>query len=387
MKRMCLAIVAGTFAVGQAWAEGPGTTSANFLKVAQGVRPAALGEAYTGLAEGLDTLTWNPAGLAVLVNPAAVFMHTAWVQETSTEYLAYGMPLGDAGAFAAGLTFWQGGSVQETLEDASGNYLGTGENLSPSGLGFIGGYAQTLGRFWPQASPFLSSLLIGASLRVISESYGDDGAFGAGVELGALWREHPDRNEGWRAGFTAENLGATTDQELPITFRVGGSYGLPALLAVPGKGTFTADLSLPVDNGAKLSLGAEYAYALDQAVLAGRVGYKLGHEIGDLDALAGLTAGLGVSYTSGTLSYQLDYALVPYGDLGLTHRLAITVGFLSATGPAATVLTPPTAVEPDLPTGTTSVAPALLQPTPPPAPVEVPEVQPSDQSIPPTSAP
>lgn len=379
MKRSMLALLAtGIFAVSQAWAEGPGTTSANFLKVAQGVRPAALGEAYTGLAEGLDTLTWNPAGLAVLENPAATFMHTAWVQETSTEYLAYGMPLGDAGAFAAGLTFWQGGGVQETLEDASGNYLGTGEKITPSGLGFIGGYAQTLGRLWPQASPFLRSLSVGANLKVISESYQDDGAFGAGVELGALWREHSDSNDGWRAGFTAENLGATTAQALPITFRVGGSYGLPALLAVSGRGTFTADLSLPVDNSAKLSLGAEYAYALDQAVLAGRVGYKLGHEIGDLDALAGLTAGLGVRYASGTLSYQLDYALVPYGDLGLTHRLAITVGFLSATGPSATVLNSPTAVEPDLPMGMTDESPALLRSTPAPVPEEAPEVQPQD---------
>lgn len=77
MNRSTLALRSGVFAVGQSWVDGPGTTNANFLKVAQGVRPAARSGAYAGLAEGLDTLTWNPAGLAALKNPAAEFLHTA----------------------------------------------------------------------------------------------------------------------------------------------------------------------------------------------------------------------------------------------------------------------------------------------------------------------
>jgi hypothetical protein len=376
MKRSLLAMLVGMLTVARVWAAGPGTTSAEFLNVAQGVRPTSLGEAYTGLAQGLDTLTWNPAGLAGLENPAATFMHNAWLQDTSTEYLAYGMPLGDLGAFAAGVTLWQGGTVQETFENSAGDYNGTGQDLTPMSLGFVGGYAQTLGRWWPNASDFLRSVQVGASLKVVSETYGDTSIFGGGLELGALWRERSEGNQGWRAGFAAQNLGATSDQSLPITFRVGSSYVLPAMLAASGQGTFVADLALPVANAPTFSLGGEYAYGIQKAELAARVGYKVGSEISDLDALAGLTAGLGVAYASDTLRYQLDYALVPYGDLGLTHRLAITVGFLNGAKPAGQVQA-------------ASAEPTLSSETPlAPAPVEAPApVLPTGTSAPDAPAP
>jgi hypothetical protein len=52
------------------------------------------------------------------------------------------------------------------------------------------------------------------------------------------------------------------------------------------------------------------------------VGYQI-KNTGDLGGVTGLTAGAGVKLAM----FTVDYALVSYGDLGLTHQLALSVSF------------------------------------------------------------
>ena len=46
--------------------DGAGTTGTAFLKVEGGSRPAALGGAFVGLANDINTIFWNPAGLTAI---------------------------------------------------------------------------------------------------------------------------------------------------------------------------------------------------------------------------------------------------------------------------------------------------------------------------------
>ena len=43
---------------------GTGTSGAQFLQIGAGVRAISMGNAYVGLAEGIESIYWNPAGLA-----------------------------------------------------------------------------------------------------------------------------------------------------------------------------------------------------------------------------------------------------------------------------------------------------------------------------------
>src|SRR4029077_14185720 len=52
-----------------------GSEGASFLELPVGARPAALGSAYTMLAEDAYAPVWNPAGLAFLDNPQFAGMH------------------------------------------------------------------------------------------------------------------------------------------------------------------------------------------------------------------------------------------------------------------------------------------------------------------------
>lgn len=323
----------------QVLAAGPGTTNANFLKAGQGVRPIAMGETYIALGDGLDTLSWNPAGLVQLDSPTASFVHSFWVQEIGTEYLAYGMPLGPAGAIGGGITIMHAGAITETLEDQFGEYAGTGGEASAMSIAFVGAYAQELSRILPIKDPFFSKMLVGASLRIVTETVQDASIFGGGVDLGLIWRETEEinggldgksltRDNGFRFGLVGQNLGVTSDQLMPINFRAGMGYVTQDLFTPNARGTLAVDVLVPIDNDVKISLGGEYAILSPNTEFAARFGYKIGNEIQDLDSLAGLTAGVGVAIRGGAIKYQIDYAFVPYGDLGSTHRAALTLSFL-----------------------------------------------------------
>jgi outer membrane protein OmpA-like peptidoglycan-associated protein len=350
LKRILFVSCGLCLAAQLAWADGPGTTSANFLKAGQGVRAIGMGETYIAEGDGLDTLYWNPAGLEQLGSPTAAFAHSFWFQDIGTEYLSYGTPLGPLGAVAGGLTYMHAGTIDQTTEDSAGNYAGTNGTASASGIAFIGSYAQKLSRLLLIQNSFFQNVLVGASLRVVNETIADKSVIGGGVDVGAIWRQteeikpteittasgaHMDsdakyalRDCGWRLGLTAQNLGATTDSLMPINFRVGTGYVAQDLFTPYGRGTLAADVLVPIDNAPTFSLGAEYAHVSENTEFAVRGGYRVGPQIEDLDSTAGVTAGVGVAIQAALLRYQIDYAFVPYGELGTTHRLSLTLAFL-----------------------------------------------------------
>lgn len=344
--------VAGYLAAltGLADAQGAGSTSSNFLKAGQGVRAIAMGETYVSLGDGLDTLNWNPAGLVQLDAPTANFSHAFWFEEMSTEYLAFGMPLGILGTVAGGLTVFNAGAITETLEDEQGEYLREGSTINPMSFALTGGYSQKLARLVPIKNPYLKNLIVGANLKIITESLDDIAIFGGAIDIGVLWKEsqevkqqavtaakgltisqlieHAVRDQGWRFGVVAQNLGLTSDKALPINLKFGVGYVAPDLFTQFGKGTLAVDFMIPNDNNIEVTFGGEYAHISPHTMTAIRLGYKIGSEIQDLDPLAGLTTGAGAAITTQLIRYQLDYAFVPYGELGSTHRLALTIAFL-----------------------------------------------------------
>ena len=57
------------------WASSAGTTSAEILKVGVGARAIAMGEASTALTDDVNSLYWNPAGLALMPRGQASFTY------------------------------------------------------------------------------------------------------------------------------------------------------------------------------------------------------------------------------------------------------------------------------------------------------------------------
>jgi len=104
---------------------------------------------------------------------------------------------------------------------------------------------------------------------------------------------------------------------LPLVIRFGSAYKILEAW------TLSADLGFPKDNEPYLAIGNEYRWALGSGLsLAGRVGFNSA-TLRDDGGFGGLSFGVGL----GMPRFGFDYGLLPFGSLGLTHRLSFSFKF------------------------------------------------------------
>ena len=84
---------------------GPGTASIDVLKVPTGIKAQAMGGAYIGLAEGLDAMDINPAGISFISKNEILFVHDVYFQDTFFDSIYYGRGMGESGSFAVSLKY------------------------------------------------------------------------------------------------------------------------------------------------------------------------------------------------------------------------------------------------------------------------------------------
>lgn len=292
-----------------AWADGPGTTAANFLKIAVGPRQVGMGDQGVSLAEDAFSLGHNPAGISLLNYQEAAFMHTQWVEDASQKYLAYVYPKLGPGSLGASINLMQVGAFQGY--DAAGAKT---ESVSAQDLLFSLAYAgRVLGAKNPQEGLGLSA---GLSLKFLQERLENNSASAYAGDVGLLCY-FPLKTVSMKAGLAAQNFGSKLSYyenpgRLPRTlaFGLSGSgriWGDPATLAV--------EMKKAVDNGVVLSAGGEYWV---NSLLAFRLGYRLQSDLG-----SGFRAGIGLKIKV----IEFDYGMAPMGAMGITHRAGMTIRF------------------------------------------------------------
>lgn len=313
MQRIILAImfmtgwVFGTVV----WAEQTnydiGKVGAAGLKIPLGPRPAAMGEAFVALADDLNSTAWNPAGLAQMNNYQIGFMHNIYLQDTSQEYLAYAQNLFSNAGFGAYVTYFNYGKIPKYIEEAS--QPREAGDFTPADLTVSAGYGQQL---LPGAS-------LGVAVKFFSQNIDTENYSAFAVDIGGLVDPGV---QGLQFGLAVQNLGTQiAEANLPMNAKVGAAYLLPLQVGPKDAWRLLADVNLPFGDTkyTSVNVGTEYAY---NQLLALRLGYKI-KDTGDLGGVIGLTAGVGAKFSI----LSLDYALLPFGDLGLTHQIMIAANF------------------------------------------------------------
>jgi tetratricopeptide (TPR) repeat protein len=270
----------------------------SFLQLGAGPRAYAMGEAFSGLADDVTALFWNPAGLGQLSYPEIFFMHNQWIQNLRQEYLAVACPL--AGGCAAAQITYLNSDIQ-LCRDAEGNL--TGHSFNPYSLMGGLGYGYNLG----------SGLLAGGSINYAREQLDDTTYATICLDISGLYRP---KDAWWSVGMVVRNLGApVAGYPLPLTMRLGaaGQFFRKSL-------NVSLDIARTIPGWFRYGFGAEYWY---KNIFAVRSGYLFRPEQEGLDNLSGLRAGLGFNIQG----YQLDYAMIPQGDLGYGHRAGFTYFF------------------------------------------------------------
>ena len=282
--------------------ENAGTRAMTFLKIGVGAKAMGMGESQVAATDDLYASYWNPAGLTRLQNPQIALMHNEWFAGINHEFVGFALPLGNVGTVGASASYLSFGELQG--RDRDGNETTV---FRPYDLALILSYARGFG----------DSLAFGTNAKFLREQIADETGTGIAFDFGGLYtfQEVP-----LSLGFNAQHVGPRVQfiEEafgLPFTFRLGVAYRLwsEALM-------LTMDIIRPSDNDVATGVGAAYTIG---NILQLRTGYK--YKIGgnDLGAMSGLTGGFGLTLRQ----FQIDYALVPFGVLGLTHRFSLVASF------------------------------------------------------------
>lgn len=285
------------------------STAGKVLQIGVGPRAVAMGEAQAAAAEDIYALYWNPAGLAQVNNPQISYMHNLWLQDIQDAYLTYAQRL-LRGGMAFSVNYINYGTFDKIGVDTDGYPVPTNETFSPYTLVVGAGYGTQM----------YGDLDAGGAVRLVSESVDTFSSMTLALDLGVRYRDLlPNLN----AGLVVQNLGLPLEGfQLPLTIKVGLGYNLP-LLMDDKRDRFLivadANLPIPLDQPLYTNFGLEYVL---QDMVALRLGYRLS-EINQLGGMTGFCGGVGIGFSN----FQLDYAVAPFGDLGLTHRVSLTYEF------------------------------------------------------------
>lgn len=303
-KPVILLLLLAAFLSAADGARAAGTSSASFLRVGWGARPAAMGDAFTGAADDVDALYWNPAGLNYVKRLQETFGHNIWLDGTNAEHAAFALRRSPSYVIGAGVGSFSTGDIER------GNKYGYTEGFySASDLALLFSYARRLN----------PRLAVGGNFKIIRERIESAAAQAFALDAGAVYELSPKL----RLGATLRNLGTGLTLEkapapLPMSLRAGAALQFSKNLLL------TSDISLPFDDALSLHFGGEYLYP--SPVKGVRLALRAGFKTAAMSYL-GATSAISLGFGAEAGAAGLDYALSPYGDLGLTHRLSLKIKF------------------------------------------------------------
>lgn len=281
-----------------------GITSSNFLKLEPGARQGAIAGAFSGIADDVYTINYNPAGLVQIGTISLTAMHNQWFQSIKYEYLGYAQKVWWGGVIGGNIVYF----YTDDIPGSRFSKQGTQETYEKADDWTAWDSCLTLS----YAHPWSDKLSIGLNFKIIYEKIEQEDASTIAFDLGSFYKTPIDNLS---FGLCIQNLGSglkfiQDKADLPINLK-GGVCGrlLDDHLLIG------LDINKPIDNSLNMRLGLEY-WLID--VLALRAGYRT-----DVDIGSGFAGGFGLKI----MNYQLDYGFAPYGELGDTHRLSISMRF------------------------------------------------------------
>lgn len=301
-----LLIPAGLFAEGGL----PGA----FLAYGPAPRSLAMGKAFTAVADDVQAIYFNPAGLFQLNGQEVLVAHSQ-LYGARMEYIAYSLPTKDFGSFGISvLNFGAEGIESRTPENWQYQPTFFAENA------YFATYAY---------NPF-NFLGFGASLKLITKNLAQYADVGVGGDLGVLIRDIGPCS----FGLTVQNLIQpvltlhTLSDRYPTTLRIGSAVRL-----LQGRAIISADLVSPLVRAIdsvgnplrswqlKLQPHGGVEFTLIPNVLIHRIGIDPNE----------LSLGLGIHQDWGKMSLGVDYAFLLHHQstfrLAPTHKLGLFLNF------------------------------------------------------------
>lgn len=260
-----------------------GAEGGAFLKIQPGPRPMALGEAYTAVADDLNAVNTNPAGLGRMAGRQLSFSHVQLYEGAKLDAFS-------AGTQNVAVSFQRLGQGRLEGRDEQGRPTGS-YGAADTAVALSGAYNG-----------------LGATVKFLDSRLADRSASSYAVDLGAMraWR-------GLNFGVSARNLGpglrySDQTEALPTAVALGAATRLGGVLLV------SVDVAQRVaTRRTVVAVGTEYAV----------------HPAFSLRAGSGLTGmnGMGLGFGFKVRGVGVDYAFSPAGELGSAQRVGLSTRF------------------------------------------------------------
>ena len=288
-----------------------GKTIYNFLRVEQGARAVAMGGAFAPVADDLNSIYYNPAGITNIENMEYLFSYNNWLVGSSFYSGAFAYST-NYGTFGLSVVSFSIQEFEETLP------------LQPEGTGRMVG-AGDLAIGLTYAKKITNKLSLGVQGRYISETLDQDTRSTFAVDVGTYYKTGFNdvilavvlKNVGPDQAVTSRTLAETF--QMPIDFNIGlsskilGSEGETYALAIAAESSYAIDLSDRYRIGAELWL---------MEIIALRGGYRFNYSNEDYS----LGVGISTKVLGEKLNIDFSYThMIEYFDAPL--RVAITGAF------------------------------------------------------------
>lgn len=278
------------FTLGQGAGASSLTSGADFLLMTPGARPDGMGQAFSAVADDINSLSFNPAGLGSIRLPEVGYGHESFLAGIDYDFMGAAVPLGSAGVLGLGYLGMGTAPFNSTLSSST-------PSVSVQDTALMAAWGKSFG-----------NLQLGVGAEYIDEKLAAVDGNGFGFDLGASYRLTPQ----FTVAGSVLNLGPgiqfASMEPLPLVAN-GGIAFTP--LAIPSHQlTLAADISYEANDGTqRYGVGAEYWY---EKTFALRAGYLANSQV------EGFSAGAGIRFSF----IQLDYAFEPYNNLGTVNRFS-----------------------------------------------------------------
>lgn len=288
-----------------------------------GARIMSMSGVFVSIADDINTLTLNPAGLGIMMEKEISIMYMRYPFGMNFGYAAFGIPLSkkkNIGTIGIGVTT----SIMQKFDewDDMGNL--TGRQLGGNDIVVYAGYGlNLLGNRTEK-----HDLSLGLTVKYIYSKMIDDSSSGIAFDIGIVYKARvytlnkQKADDGFSLGVAYNNLGTKVrigsgDTRLPTDLKIGTSYKL--LKSRFSDWVLGVDFGIPNDSNISLDIGTEYVI---KRIVALRIGFNILGKENDL-----FSCGLGGMFKISKVKLLIDYAFKPMTDFGFINVFSIGLKF------------------------------------------------------------
>jgi len=322
---LTIILLISSFSFSQVDLDKTAQSTMNFLLVSTSPKASALGDAYTNIGSGSESMFYNPAGLTDMKTQFDLNInYTGWIADIN--YLSGGIAwnLNDYGVVGINLLTVDYGVINGTSLTLERNELGYIDDGEVSNVG-----AYSIGLSYARA--ISQEFSIGGNVKLVGQNLGvsvlqtgtvDNNASKLSFDAGVKYRTS---FKGFTFGMSIRNFATNIkreiyDEQLPLIFAAGIAINLMDVVYPDHENPLFVAVDFLHQNNysERVNLGAEYKF-LDMIALRG--GYQTNRD------LASWSGGVGLSQTLFDYDLEVNYSYSRFEIFDSVSRLSLHVSF------------------------------------------------------------